>query len=171
MEALAIAAETRPDVVCMDIHMRGLNGIEATRRLVAAQPGVRVIGLSAYADKEYALEMCEAGALGYVTKGEAGDELLRAIRAGAGRQPYFSPEIAAAMADSVPTAAALGSYSPVQLDLREQEILKLLAEGCSLREVAQRLSTEECLVEAYRANILRKLGLGSNATLADYVKE
>jgi two-component system NarL family response regulator len=83
LEALELAEQTRPHVVCMDVRMPGLNGVEATRRLLAAQPAARVIGLSSYSDSHLIQEMLNAGATGYVTKDEAGVDLLRAIRAGA----------------------------------------------------------------------------------------
>ncbi|MBI4294260.1 MAG: response regulator transcription factor [Betaproteobacteria bacterium] len=101
-EALARAGETHPDIVCMDVNMPGPNGIETTRQLLAAQPGVKVIGLSAYSGKEYVLGMLDAGAVGYVTKDEAGNELLQAIRSVALGQTYLCPEAAAAAAEFVP---------------------------------------------------------------------
>ena len=105
-EAIARAADTHPDIVCMDVHMPALNGIETTYRLLADRPGIKVIGLSAYSIREYAQAMLDAGAVGYVTKGEAGDELLRAIRAAALGQIYLSEEISAVMANTVPKVAA-----------------------------------------------------------------
>jgi DNA-binding NarL/FixJ family response regulator len=164
-EALQQAAETDVDLVCMDVHMRGMNGIEATRRLVALQPGVKIIALSAYSEKEFVIEMREAGAVGYVTKGEAGDELVKAIRAAVRGHAYYSPEITAAMADMPAKAAADGPYSPAQFSVREEEILRLLREGCSASEIARRLSLDKYLVDVYQRNIVRKLGLSNPAQL------
>ena len=91
--ALARAAELPLDVVCMDINMPGMNGIEATRRLIAAHPTLKVIGLSAFTELHFVLEMVDAGAVGFITKGDAGDTLLAAVRAVAGQRTYFCPEV------------------------------------------------------------------------------
>lgn len=99
LEGLARASETVPDVVCMDVNMRGMNGIDATRRLIAVQPGVKVIALSLHSIKEYVLEMLKAGARSYLTKGEAGQHLLPAIRAVLAQQTYLCPLAAVAVSD------------------------------------------------------------------------
>src|SRR5471032_1200831 len=98
-EILEIALTTKIDVACMDISMPGMNGIEATRRLLASKPGVRVIGLSAYADPHYVEAMLDAGAVGYFTKGDAGEALLQAIHSATRVRPCFGADI------SVPVAA------------------------------------------------------------------
>ena len=92
-EALAKAAETRPDIVLMDVSMPNMNGIEATQQLVGRQLGVKVIGLSAYPDRRFVDGMLEAGAVGYITKSEAGEELFRAIRAVMAGQIYLCPMV------------------------------------------------------------------------------
>lgn len=94
-EAVARCDQTLPDVVCMDINMPRMNGIEATRQLVAAHPGIKVIGLSAYIDLHFVQEMVNAGAVGFITKSDAGDSLLPAIHTVAEEQrTYFCPEVA-----------------------------------------------------------------------------
>ena len=94
-EAVELAGQTRPDVVCMDINMPRMNGIEATRRLIASQPDIKIIGLSAYTDLHFVQEMVDAGAVGFITKGDAGDSLLLAIRTVVElRRNYFCPEVA-----------------------------------------------------------------------------
>jgi DNA-binding NarL/FixJ family response regulator len=103
VEALAKASETLSDVVCMDVTMPCMNGIEATRRLVAAHPGVKVIAVTTHSIKEYILAMLKAGAVGYLTKGDAGKYLLPAIRAVLRQETYLCPMSAAAIA--VPLAA------------------------------------------------------------------
>ena len=97
-EAVQLAATTQPDVVCMDINMPRMNGIEATRQLLAAQPGVKVIGLSAYTDLHFVQEMVDAGAVGFVTKGEAGDSLMFAIPRVMAGETYFCTEVAEILA-------------------------------------------------------------------------
>lgn len=92
-DVLEYVAQARPDVVCMDLNMPGLNGVEATRQLLRDHPGIKVIGLSAHGDLPRVAEICRAGALGYVIKGSAGIELLAAIRLVNQNQNYFSPEL------------------------------------------------------------------------------
>ena len=99
LEGLARASETAPDIVCMDVSMRGMNGIDATRRLVEVQPGVKVIALSLHSVKEYILAMLKVGARSYLTKGEAGQHLLPAIRAVLAQQTYLCPLAAVAVSD------------------------------------------------------------------------
>jgi DNA-binding NarL/FixJ family response regulator len=105
MEGLARAGETVPDVVCMDVNMPDMNGIEATRQLVALQPGARVIAMSLHSAKEYVLEMLKVGALGYISKGEIADHLLPAIHAVLNQQTYLCPLAAAAVADTLDACA------------------------------------------------------------------
>jgi DNA-binding NarL/FixJ family response regulator len=92
VDALARAGEVSPDIVCMDVSMPRMNGIEATRELLLARPGVKVIGLSAYAEAQFVREMANAGAVGYVVKGDAGQNLLPAIHAVANQLTYFKAE-------------------------------------------------------------------------------
>lgn len=99
LEGLAKASETVPDIVCMDVNMRGMNGIDATRQLVADQPGVKVIALSMHSVKEYVLAMLKVGARSYLTKGEAGQHLLPAIRAVLAQQTYLCPLATMAVSD------------------------------------------------------------------------
>ena len=100
VEALAKASETAPDVVCVDVTMPHMNGIDTTRQLVAGQPGVRVIAISTHVIKEYILEMLKAGALAYLVKDEVGGHLLHAVQAVLKRQNYLCPSAAAALADT-----------------------------------------------------------------------
>jgi|ERR1017187_3023540 two-component system NarL family response regulator len=100
VEALGRASETVPDVVCMDIAMPRMNGIEATRQMVALHPGVKVIALSTHSIREYILEMLKVGAIGYLSKSEVGEHLLPAIHAALKQQTYLCPLAAAAVADT-----------------------------------------------------------------------
>lgn len=167
-DVLTEAAKCRPDVVCMDVGMPGLNGVEATRRLVSAQPGVRVIGLSAYSDKRFVMEMLNAGAMGYVTKGDAGDELLRAIHAVCRNQTYLCPEVASGVVEALRGNVADAISPSPQLGSREREVLQLVAEGMTTPQIADRLHLAPSTVEVHRRNIMRKLNLHSVAELTKY---
>jgi DNA-binding NarL/FixJ family response regulator len=167
---LKLAADHEPDVVVMDVALPGLNGIEATRRLVASHPRTRVIALSTYADKRYVLAMLEAGARGYVLKEAAGVELIRAIRSAVLNQVYLSPKVATGVAESaVAVARSPGTeLAGSVLGGREREVLQLIAEGKTSKRIASALGISVNTVEAHRRNIMRKLGLHSVAELTKY---
>lgn len=165
--ALELAASLRPDVIVMDIHLPDRSGIELAPQLRRAQPGARLVALSAYTDKRYVIEMLRAGALGYVTKSAAGFELVLAIRAVMAGQSYISPEVAGALVSSLhggepaPDAARL-------LGRREVEILKLIAQGQRTPAIAASLQISPATVDAHRRNIMRKLGIHTVADLTRY---
>ena len=167
LEALQRAAALLPDVVCMDVNMPRMGGIEATRRLLAAHPTIRVIGLSAYTDKHFVLDMLDAGALGYVTKAEAGDELLRAIRAAREGRRYLCPSVAAMVAEALLNQPS-GGLPNSRLSARERQVLKLIAEGSTSPQIALFLHLAPSTVEVHRRNIMRKLNLHSVADLTRY---
>ena len=167
-EAVELVAKILPDVVVMDIGMPELNGIEATKEIKCAHPQVRVLALSAMSDRRYVVRILEAGASGYIVKSSAGDELVRAITAVAKGRKFLSAEVADAVIDSylgnVPTAGSTLSL----LAPREREVLQCLAEGCSSKEIAQRLEISIRTVETHRSNIMTKLDLHSIALLTKY---
>jgi DNA-binding NarL/FixJ family response regulator len=162
-----LARELSPDVVIMDISMPDLNGIEATRQLLAENPGVRVIGLSMHADLHFVRGMLKAGASGYLLKHAAARELLRAIRLAMNHRVYLSPEVAAVLVEDYRLAAPEASAFAV-LTPREREVLQLLAEGKSPRGIAQALHLSVKTVEAHRRQIMDKLGFASLADLIKY---
>lgn len=166
-EALDLARRTDPDIVCMDIGMSGINGIEATEQLLAIRPQVKVIGLSAYADQRFVLDMMNAGAAGYVTKSGAGDELLRAIRAVARNQNYLCPVAAAAVTDAMRSQGGRGRM-PSQLGARERQVLQLVAEGYTSVRIADCLHIAPATVDVHRRNIMRKLDIHNVAELTRY---
>ena len=168
-EALEMARALRPDVIVMDIGMKGLNGIEATRQIRAGNPRARVVALSTHSSEPYLTSMLEAGASGYVLKDAAVDELRRAIRVVADGHHFLSPEVAGSVVAShlrnSPNALASASAA---LAPREREILQLLAEGHTSAEIASRLHIATTTVESHRRNIMRKLDLHSVAELTKY---
>lgn len=166
---LEMADRLKPDVVVMDIGMADLNGVEATRRLRAGHPKIKVIGLSMYSDKRYVLGMLEAGASGYVFKGAAGTELVRAIEAAGRGRKYLSSQITDVVVDSyVERQFPAGNTAYSALGNREREVLQLLAEGKTSKEIASRLRISPATVETHRRNIMKKLNLHSIAELTKY---
>ncbi|SRR6266581_5128320 len=166
-ELLRLVRTAKPDIVCMDIGMPGMNGIEATRALMAADPKLKVIGLSAFTDQHFVMDMLSAGVAGYVTKAEAGDELLRAIRAVQLNRTYLCPDIAASITGALMAGAMRDSSRP-RLGAREQQVLQLIAEGHTSPEIAKKLHLAPSTVEVHRRNIMRKLDLHSVAELTKY---
>lgn len=166
-ELLNIVARTAVDVVCMDIGMPELNGIETTRRLVAINPAIKVIGLSAFTDRDFVLDMLKAGASGYVTKAESGDELLRAIRSVRQDRMYLCPEVAATVTNALVDGSAANSAIP-RLGPRERQVLQLVAEGYTSAQIAERLHVAFSTIEVHRRNIMRKLNLHNVAELTKY---
>lgn len=168
--AVQLARTLSPDIVVMDVAMKDMNGIEATRQIRADRPGVRVIALSSHSDSRYVSAILDAGACGYVLKANAYDSLRRAIAAARQGKSYLCPDVTQAViggsnrggSDS-PTGSAGDSLSP-----REREALQLLAEGMSSPEIGRRLFVATTTIETHRRNIVRKLGIRNVADLTKY---
>jgi two-component system NarL family response regulator len=165
-DGLEQSAALRPDVVVLDIRLPDLNGIEVAARLRDADCGAKVVALSAFADKRFVTAMLRSGASAYVTKSAAGTELVRAIRAVAAGQGYFSPEIAGALVAEVRERPVPGEPPP--LARRELEVLRLIAEGIRSPAIAEQLHVSLATVEVHRRNIMRKLGLRTVAELTKH---
>ena len=165
-EAVEVARRTHPNVIVMDIGMRGLNGIDATREILSENRGAKVIALSMNSDRRYVLAMFAAGAVGYLLKDAASSELILAIRTVLKNQTYVSPDVAADVVAGahVPQPGA----PPKSLSLREREVLQLLAEGKTSKEIAAELHIALPTVETHRRQIMTKLGLRSIAELTKY---
>jgi DNA-binding NarL/FixJ family response regulator len=155
-----------PDVVVMDIAMPQMNGLEAIRRITAERSRTRILVLSQHDDERYVLPCCQAGAAGYLLKSAAADELVYAIRTVARGGSYLPPDIAErvlrAFRSLAQTQPPLGE--PFLSD-REREVLTLVAEGCTSKEIAERLVLSQKTVMCHRANINQKLGARSRAEL------
>ena len=165
-EALEQVEALRPDVLVLDIGLPDMSGIEVARRLRLSK--TKVLMLSAYADKRFVREALKAGAMGYVSKGAAGDELANAVRAIARGDSYLSPEVAGPLVRDLQEPER-GTPPPASvLAPREREVLKLIAEGARSADIAARLGIALSTVEAHRRNINRKLGLHTVADLTKY---
>lgn len=169
-QAVEVAAARMPEIVIMDVTMPDLNGIEATRRILAAHSRTKVIALSAYAEKQFVLAMLEVGASGYVVKVDASTELLRAIEAVHRGRKYLCSQVADAVVDSYLARQGGGEVSATQAELssREREIVQLVAEGRSSREIAEALHLSIKTVETHRRNVMARLNLHSVADLVKY---
>jgi DNA-binding NarL/FixJ family response regulator len=166
-EAIALAERLKPHIVVMDITMPELNGIDATRRIVTDLPGTKVIALSVNADRRYVIAMFQAGAAGYLLKNSASEELIQAVRAVSQNLTYVSPSIGAIMVDNLsapgPERAANRQLSP-----REREVLQLLAEGKTSKDIAHCLNLSVPTIETHRRQIMHKLNLRTIAELTKY---
>lgn len=169
--AVTLAEAKRPDVIVMDLVMPGLNGIEATRRILAGNPGARVLVLTTFADDQRVREAIQAGAIGYLLKDVLKADLLRALRDAAAGRPSLHPEVQqhlmrAVAGKSSPSRAA--DLPHASLTEREVGILRLIAEGRSNKEIAAALYLTEGTVKGYVSTIFDKLGVEDRTQAALY---
>jgi DNA-binding NarL/FixJ family response regulator len=166
-EAIKLARDLKPEIVLMDISMPDLNGVDATRQMVSELAGIKVIGLSMNSDRRYVVAMFEAGALGYLLKESAAEELIHAVRAVAGDLTYISPAIAATVVGHTLRPSSEPKVGKA-LSPREREVLQLLAEGKSSKDIAARLGLAVPTVETHRRQIMDKLEIRTIAQLTKY---
>lgn len=155
----------RCDVLLLDVNLPGRSGIDALRSLAEAGENVRAVVLSQYPEDHYGIRALKAGAMAYLNKSVSPEVIVEAVRTVAAGRKYVTPAIAQALADSVATRSA---NAHEQLSDREMQTLMLIAEGRKLSEIAERLMLSPKTVSVYRARVLEKLGLASNAELATY---
>jgi two-component system response regulator NreC len=167
-EAFRAVRELRPDVVLMDIAMPGTTGLEATRRLRAEYPGTQILALTMHENEQYFFEMLHAGAAGYVVKGAPPEELIDAIRSVTRGQAYLSPPLTRRLLDDYLSRVKEGQPAGDPLTEREREVLRLIAEGLTSKEIAARLNISPYTVERHRANAMAKLDLHNRAELIRY---
>jgi DNA-binding NarL/FixJ family response regulator len=168
-EAVSFVRELRPDVVVMDLRMPELNGIEATRQILGVHSGVKVVCLSSHTDQRMTTEMLRAGAVGYVLKDAAFEELADAIRVVMKGKVYLSPAIAGVVVSDLVRSQDAEPASPYSiLSGREREVLQLLAEGKSTKEVAMNLGVSVKTAETHRRNVMEKLKIDSIADLTKF---
>lgn len=164
--ALKLAEEMSPDIVCLDIGMPGINGVETARAFSHRFPAIKIIALSTYSDRVYVMDMLKAGVSAYVTKAEGGKELLRAIEAVTNNRQYLCPGISDTTV-GILLNKNMGN-TPAVLSERERQILRLVASGMSSLEIATELSIASGTVDVHRRNIMRKLDLHSAVELTRY---
>jgi DNA-binding NarL/FixJ family response regulator len=169
-DAVALGLQHRPDIVVMDINMPELNGLDATRQLCAAIPGIRVLILSAHDSEQLVREMLSSGARGYVLKADAGEELELALRALVGGNLYFTSSIAEMVMRGLQKSSgpAESPELPARLSPKEREVMQLVAEGKTNKEVAVKLDISVKTVETHRKHIMSKLDLHSMSDLVRY---
>jgi len=168
-KTIKLTEKLAPNVIIMDVSMPDMNGIEATRRIMAGRPDVKVIALSMHSDQRFVLDMLEAGASGYLLKDCAFDELAVAIRQVTAGNTYLSPKIADVVVKGyLSKTPDSGLTKSVLLTSREREILQLIAEGSTSREIAEHVYLSIKTVETHRRNIMQKLNMRSIADLTRY---
>ncbi len=165
-QALELARVTRPAVVLMDLAMPGLNGIEAMRGLLAESPQTKVIVLTSYSEEQYVKDAIEAGAMGFLLKESAGNDLVRAIREVHGGNAFFSPVIARRLRDQTRSSAHPDGRG---LTARESQVLQLIADGCPNKKIAAELGISIKTVEKHRQQVMNKLGIHHIAGLTRFV--
>ena len=168
-KSIELVRELLPDIVIMDITMPGLNGIEATRQIIAEFPDVKVIALSIHSKRRYVADMLSAGATGYILKECLFDELVQAIKAVAAGGRYLSPRITDVVVSDYVKRLSASADSPFEaLKTREREVLQLVAEGKSTKQIALELHVSTKTIEANRRQIMEKLNIHSVAELTKY---
>jgi DNA-binding NarL/FixJ family response regulator len=167
--ALCLIGEQRPDLALIDISMPGLNGLEVTARVVKEYPRTRVIVLSMHADDEYVLRAFRAGASGYLLKNADRRELEQAVRAVAGGEAWISPAVSRKVIAAVAGGGGTALENPAELlTPRQREVLQLVAEGNSTKEIAYRLELSVKTVESHRTQLMERLGIHDVAGLVRY---
>jgi two-component system NarL family response regulator len=173
-EALTLAARTRPDIVLLDVGMPGVGGLNAAHRLAREVPSSKVVIVSQHDDEEYVIEaMVDAGAAGYLVKTDAAAELLNALRAVAAGRRYLSTAVAPAVlarlkATRGATASTGGAVQAVKLTRREREVLSLIGEGATSKDIAARLGISPKTAQVHRDNLKQKIKAKSTAARVRY---
>ena len=167
--ALRLTRKLKPNVIVMDINMPDMNGITATRQIVAEFPDVKIIAFSMHSDRQFVVEMLKAGVSGYLLKNSAFEELANAIRTVASNRNYLCTEVAKTiLEDYKKNLHATESSAAMILTGREREVLQLLSEGRTTRQIAQQLHVSVKTAETHRRNIMKKLDLNSIAELTKF---
>jgi DNA-binding NarL/FixJ family response regulator len=167
--AVELATQLKPHVVLLDVGMPGTGGLAAAHRIARAAPASKVLIVSQYDDEEYVIEaLSEAGAAGYIVKDDSRAELLAAVRAVHSGRQYLSPAIAPVVLARLRRPADDSSRSGPRLTRREREVLRLVGEGSTTKEIAQRLGISPKTAQVHRENLKQKLDLRSTAAMVRY---
>jgi DNA-binding NarL/FixJ family response regulator len=167
-DAVELAAALKPDIVVLDLTMPELNGLEAARKIISAEPGARVLILTAHESEQLVREVLSAGAQGYVLKSDAGRILVAALQALLDGRSFFTSNVARMVLDGYLRSESRNAQAPDTLSAREREIVQLLAEGNSNKDIARVLKISVKTTETHRSNIMRKMGFGSLPELVRY---
>jgi DNA-binding NarL/FixJ family response regulator len=167
-QAVALAADIKPDIVVMDLTMPELHGLEAARRIIAADPAARILILTAHESEQLVREVLSAGARGYVLKSDAGRILVAALQELLEGRMFFTSNVARIVVDGYLRNESRDSDTDTALSAREREIVQLLAEGNSNKDIARALAISVKTAETHRSNIMRKMGFDSLPELVRY---
>ncbi len=170
-EALALAEKLHPDVVLMDIAMPGMDGMEATRQIKTRWPEINVLALTMHRSDEYFFELLKSGASGYVLKGAQTSELLQAVRVVGRGEVYLYPTMAGHLVRDYLERLKGNVEENLGISPREKEIMQLLADGYSSKEIADKLVISPSTVHTHRSNLMAKLGLNNRRELIQYARE
>jgi two-component system, NarL family, response regulator NreC len=168
IEAISLVEKLNPDVLVLDMMMPGLNGLDVAREVCARFPRTRAVVLSMHADEGYVLEALRNGAMGYVLKGAASSDLVQAVRAAAEGRRYLSDSLSDRALEAYARSQTATTDAYESLSTREREVLKLVGEGASNHEIAERLRISKRTVESHCYNLMSKLSLDSRADMIKY---
>jgi DNA-binding NarL/FixJ family response regulator len=167
-DAVELAAALKPDLVVLDLTMPELNGLEAARKIISVNPAARVLILTAHESEQLVREVLSAGARGYVLKSDAGRTLIAALQSLLDGRSFFTSNVARMVLDGYLRSDSRDASTPETLSAREREIVQLLAEGNSNKDIARALKISVKTTETHRSNIMRKMGFGSLPELVRY---
>ena len=160
-EAASLAAEVHADVALMDLSMPGIDGIEATRRTIAASPGIRVVMLTSFAEPQHVNAALDAGAIGYLLKDAEPEELIRGVKAAGRGEAPFSPRAAGAL-----LARRSEHRQAEDLTPREREVLELVGQGLANKQISRKLGIKEKTVKAHLTNVFQRIGVSDRTSAA-----
>jgi two-component system response regulator NreC len=171
LEAISLAETLHPDVILMDIAMPGMDGLEATAHIKKSFPDIYVLVLTMHRTDDYFFEMIEAGASGYILKGAQTDELISAVRVVNRGEVFLYPAVASKLVENYLSRTDGAEDPEITLSPREMEILRMLADGYSNKEIADKLVVSPSTVHSHRSNLMNKLGLNTRHELVNYARK
>lgn len=170
-QALNMVEQHLPDVVLMDITMPGMDGLEATHQIKARWPQIHVLVLTMHRSDEYFFEMLKAGASGYILKGAETSDLIHALRVVKRGEVFLYPTMAQKLVKDYVSLIQGGVETGSSLSPREKEILRSMSDGCSTKEIAEKLVISPSTVHSHRSNLMTKLGLSNRRELIQYARQ